>query len=276
MRYGIVLTMLLAAPVAAAQEATPDLEMWRLDCGAIQLADLGIFSDTGDYAGEEFRMTSSCYLIRNGQEYLLWDTGLPAALIEQPAAPDTDPLPVLTTTIGDQLAQIGVTPQQIQRIGISHYHFDHMGQAADFPDATMLIGANDWQALQGDHAPYGAEPGLAQPWLDGGNVQPLSADTDVFGDGSVTVLRLPGHTPGSTGLLVRLPQTGPVLLSGDLLHVREQIANRGVPPFNTDRADTLASVDRLTQMAENLDARLIIQHDPRDIEKLPSFPESAK
>ena len=89
------------------------------------------------------------------------------------------------------------------------------------------------------------------------------------------MLNLPGHTPGHRGLLVRLA-SGPVLLSGDLYHFTEQVERRGVPPFNTSRAETLASMDRFGRLGRNLGARIIIQHEPADIAKLPAFPEAAR
>jgi glyoxylase-like metal-dependent hydrolase (beta-lactamase superfamily II) len=101
-------------------------------------------------------------------------------------------------------------------------------------------------------------------------------DKDVFGDGSVVVLRTPGHTPGHSSLLVRLKEKGPVILVGDLVHFQENYASNGVPGFNYDRAQTLASLDRIKQIEKNLKATVIIQHDPRDIGKLPAFPAAAK
>jgi glyoxylase-like metal-dependent hydrolase (beta-lactamase superfamily II) len=86
---------------------------------------------------------------------------------------------------------------------------------------------------------------------------------------------MPGHTPGHNALLVRLA-SGPVLLTGDLYHFTEQVLIKGVPPFNTDRADTLASMDRFDKIARNLQAKVIIQHEPADIAKLPPFPEAAR
>ena len=50
----------------------------------------------------------------------------------------------------------------------------------------------------------------------------------------------------------------------------------GVPSFNYDRADTVASIERLKQIEKNLHATVIIQHDPRDINKLPPFPQAAR
>ena len=89
------------------------------------------------------------------------------------------------------------------------------------------------------------------------------------------MLGLPGHTPGHAALLVRLA-SGPVLLSGDQYHFSEAVANRSVPSFNTNRADTLASHDRFDRIAANVKAKVIIQHEPRDIAKLPAFPAAAE
>ena len=101
-------------------------------------------------------------------------------------------------------------------------------------------------------------------------------DKDVFGDGSVMIIGTPGHTPGHTSLLVRLKEKGPVMLIGDLSHFQENYDGNGVPTFNTDRAQTLASIDRVKKIAANLKATVIIQHDQRDLGKLPAFPAAAK
>jgi glyoxylase-like metal-dependent hydrolase (beta-lactamase superfamily II) len=92
----------------------------------------------------------------------------------------------------------------------------------------------------------------------------------------VIVLRTPGHTPGHQVLLVKLPQTGAVILSGDAIHFRENYDAFGVPTFNYDRAQTVASMERIKKIAENTKAQVIIQHDARDVGKLPAFPASAK
>jgi N-acyl homoserine lactone hydrolase len=114
-------------------------------------------------------------------------------------------------------------------------------------------------------------------WIDEKRkVEPLAVDKDVFGDGSVVVLRTPGHTPGHSCLLVRLKDMGPVVLAGDLVHFRENYEGNGVPWFNVDRAQSVASIDRVKQLVANLKATFIIQHDMRDIGKLPAFPAAAK
>ncbi|MBN9243210.1 MAG: N-acyl homoserine lactonase family protein [Mesorhizobium sp.] len=272
-------TILAAAALsfATAPAFAADVELWRLDCGKVVVNDLSLFSDTFAYGGQKRTLTDSCYLIRHGTDYMLWDTGLSKTLLHAGTPADAPMAPTLERTVTDQLQEIGVAPDRIATIGISHYHFDHTGQAADFPKARLLIGKADFEALKSAPAPFGAEPALLEPWLNGkAPVEEVSGDKDVFGDGSVIMLSAPGHTPGSHALLVRLAEKGPVLLSGDTVHFEQQFANHGVPPFNTDRAETLASMERLQGIAATLKATLVIQHDADDIAKLPAFPASAR
>jgi N-acyl homoserine lactone hydrolase len=266
-----------ALMVSGAAAHAGEVELWRLDCGRIEVRNLGVFSDTFDYAGETRTLTDSCYLIRHDKDYMLWDAGLPAALIGAKADASAPFAPALIEDLPTQLARIDVKPEQIGRLGISHNHFDHVGQATTFSGATLMIGAADLAQFKADPLPFAVDPNLVRPWLDGtSRVDPITGDRDVFGDGSVVILSTPGHTPGETSLLVRLAKTGPVLLSGDVAHFEAQFANHGVPTFNHDRADTLASMERLTGIAKTLDAMLIVQHDAADIAKLPAFPQSAE
>lgn len=263
---------------AAAPAATPaaaPLSLTRLDCGTITIKNFDkFFSDKpGLYAAEARDVTDSCYLIRHGDQVMLWDTGLPAELKGQKMDMG-DMIAGQMTTIVEQLAQLGVKPEDVDIVGISHGHSDHTGQASKFPNARLVIGAADFTVGQQPAQPGGSNP-LA-PWAaDGAKVDKVSADKDIFGDGSVTTLHLPGHTPDHMALLVRLA-SGPVLLSGDQYHATEAREKRGVPPFNTSREQTLASMDKFEAKAKETGAKVIIQHEPGDIAKLPTFPKAAR
>ena len=262
-----------AAPPAAQAE----LALWRLDCGQFVIKQYGaFFSDTYQYPQGPKNIVGSCYLIRHGNRYMLWDTGLSDAMVGNPVENAAQRL-TLRSSVVDQLRQLNVRPGQIELIGISHWHFDHTGQAARFPQAKLLIGRGDLEHLRnrGPGVNDAAVNAMAHWLTGGGTVEGVAGDHDVFGDGRVMMLKMPGHTPGHSALLVRLA-SGPVLLTGDLYHFTEQVANRGVPPFNHDRADTLASMDRFDRMAKNLKAKVIIQHEPADIAKLPAFPQAAR
>lgn len=262
--------------VLAAPAQTADVSLTRLDCGNESApANVASFSDTYAYTDFKVQLTYSCYLIRHGDEYMVWDAGL--AVGSAPEAPKT--------SLVQLLGQLNVAPEQVKYVGISHYHYDHIGQAASFPGSTLLIGKGDWDVLAGgqstaalDAEELASSRARFAPWISGGGkVEALTGDKkDVFGDGTVVMLNMTGHTPGHHSLLVRLKETGNVLLSGDVTHFRENYANDGVPRWNSNRADSLASLDRFKQLAKNLHATVIIQHDPRDVGKLPAFPAAAK
>jgi glyoxylase-like metal-dependent hydrolase (beta-lactamase superfamily II) len=88
----------------------------------------------------------------------------------------------------------------------------------------------------------------------------------------VRILKTPGHTPGHGVLAVKLKKSGVVILSGDLYHTHENRTLRRVPGFNYERADTLASMDRVEKIVKNTKARFIVQHDGKDVASLPKFP----
>lgn len=139
---------------------------------------------------------------------------------------------------------------------------------------SLLIGKNEWDAMTaptpaGNHAPF-------ESWKKGeSKVEPLVNDVDVWGDGTVIVLATPGHTPGHRSLMVKLPQSGKFILSGDAVHFRENYESNGVAWFNHDRSQTLASMARIKKLLANTKGTLIIQHDARDVLKLPAFPAAA-
>jgi N-acyl homoserine lactone hydrolase len=263
-----VCAIAFGAATAPAQTA-PVVTLSRMACGtnAAPTDVAARFSDTFTWPSLMVQLTFSCYLVRHGDDYLVWDTGNPVGTTA--TAPKV--------SIVDLLKQANVAPAQVKFVAISHYHGDHTGQVGTLPQATLLIGKGDWDALNDPKSAAAASAPLFAPWLSGGSkVEPQAGDKDVFGDGSVIMLNTPGHTPGHHSLLVRLKDMGPVLITGDLEHFHENYDSNGVPTFNWDRAASLASIDRFKKIAANLKATVIIQHDARDIGKLPAFPAAAK
>jgi glyoxylase-like metal-dependent hydrolase (beta-lactamase superfamily II) len=252
-------------PAAAAK-----ISLARLDCGSATIKNFDkFFSDKpGLYESAPRDITDSCYLIRHGDQQMIWDTGFPASWKGQ--THDLGDLTVrIDKTLAEQLAQVGLKPADIDIVGISHMHSDHTGQAAEMPQAELLIGKADFDQTKGKDDPFGS-------WrTEGAKVRAVTGDTDVFGDGSVVALHLPGHTPDHLALLVKLA-SGPVLLTGDLYHSRDAREKRGVPPFNTSREETLQSMDTFEKLTKDTGAKVVIQHEPRDIALLPAFPKSAE
>jgi N-acyl homoserine lactone hydrolase len=247
----------------------PEMTLTRFECGTngppTEVNQR--FSDIYAYGDLKLQFVYSCYLVKHGDEYLLWDTG--HSMSAGAVAPKR--------SVVDLLADLKLKPEQIKYVGISHFHADHTGQIASFPQATLLIGTADWAAVSAPNPPAGANAPPFAHWVSGGGkVEPLSGDKDVFGDGTVIVLNTPGHTPGHHSLMVKLREKGNVLITGDLAHFHENYESNGVPTFNFDRAQTLASLDRFKKLQANFKATVIIQHDARDIDKLPAFPAAAK
>src|SRR5262249_54033341 len=157
-------------------------------------------------------------------------------------------------------------PADIEYVSVSHSHFDHIGNAALFTKATWIVDADERAYAFRPQAREWKEEFAAYAPLEHARTVRIEGDQpyDVFGDGSVVIYQAPGHTPGHTVLLVRLPKAGPVLLSGDMWHFAESRPTRRVPRFNTDRAQTLASMDKVEKLATDTHARLVIEHVQAD------------
>src|SRR3989449_1882227 len=151
---------------AAAQ--TPEVTLTRLDCGTDAAPrDVARFSDTFAYKDLKLPFTFSCYLIKHGDEYMVWDTGFVPG--SNPNAPKV--------SLVDQLAQLKLTPEQIKYVGVSHYHGDHIGQVGLFPKSTLLIGKGDWDALTAAKPSAGVNPAPFANWITGGGkVEPVTLD----------------------------------------------------------------------------------------------------
>jgi glyoxylase-like metal-dependent hydrolase (beta-lactamase superfamily II) len=95
----------------------------------------------------------------------------------------------------------------------------------------------------------------------------------VFGDGSVTILSTPGHTPGHQSLLVKLPKTGALVLSGDAVHFTSNWEIRAVPSMNTNKEQTQASMQKIADTLTREKAQLWINHDKAQRDGLKMSPE---
>jgi glyoxylase-like metal-dependent hydrolase (beta-lactamase superfamily II) len=264
-----MLAIITAAIVSvAAMQAPPaaaPLSLWRLDCGRI------VTPDARPLPWTKHDLPVPCYLVRHGDRYLLWDAGTSARALK-----NAHPTIKLDRTLTEQLAQIGVKPDAIDFLGISHFHGDHTGQAAQFPKARLIMGAADFNALKGPAVPEGVAPTHLAPWVSGGApVSALIEDMDVFGDGRVMVLMAPGHTPGHLALLVKLAGR-PVMLSGDLWLSHAEAVGEDAPTFTASHAELAASRARFRKLLYKYDALAIIQHEHDDIDKLPPFPRAAQ
>lgn len=259
------------APVEASRPNVAQLELHKLDCGTIEISDLDAFSAAGDYAGLTDTFTNTCWLVRHPEGDLLWDTGLPGMLAGMPAQEQDVFTVSLDRSLTGVLRERGIEPGEIEYVAISHSHFDHIGQIDQFDGSLWLVHQDEYDAM----FPSGLDTGDSEEAATQfGSFARFSreiftGERDVFGDGSVLIVPAPGHTPGHTILQVDLPETGTVLLSGDLYHRTESRQLRRVPVFNSSLDQTRASMAAFEQRAAELNATVIIQHEPDSVDPLP-------
>lgn len=250
------------------------VKLYTLDCGTVNMLDLSVFSREGMYVGETNLASDPCYLITHPKGNFLWDTGLPQALADMPEGLINGPFHLkVKTKLTDQLAQLNLTPADITYLSISHSHFDHLGNAGLFAGATFIVNDKERAHMFRDEERASAETFAAFSALETATTIEFMDQYDVFGDGSAVIKSLSGHTPGHSVLLLDLENAGPVYLTGDLYHLTRARENRTVPKFNTDPAESLISMDKFERMVKEAGARVVIQHEMTDFNKMPKFPE---
>ena len=255
----------LAASVllaGSAQAAAPALRVYVFDCGSVDVSDQSVFSP-GEGQGKPLKLTDSCYLVVHPKGSLMWDTGFSDAIA---AMPDGNKVSEvfhvrLAKTLASQFKQIGIAPSSVNFLGLSHMHFDHIGNVGQFPSATLLMQKEEYDAAFGPEAAKFGNDKANYPTLAANPVKTLSGDFDVFGDGSVVIKRAIGHTPGHQMLYLKLAKTGNVLVSGDVAHFTENWEKRRVPGFNFDKELSLKAMNEAAQFIKDNKAVLWIQHD---------------
>jgi glyoxylase-like metal-dependent hydrolase (beta-lactamase superfamily II) len=149
---------------------------------------------------------------------------------------------------------------------------DHTGGLSLFPNAKFLVGANEIRfAYWADPAqrPFfimdDLVPTRGFDWLE------VADDYDLFGDGSLQMLKTPGHTPGECTLLVTLPSRK-FVLTGDTVHTRQDLAEEKPMVIDYDPAQAVASLKRLKRLRDEHHATIWIPHDIDDWHDFPHAP----
>jgi len=253
-------------------------KLFRLDCGRSLANDESVWTP-GENVGRSIEFSSTCWLIEHGNEWLLWDAGVPEAAHNDPRGWSTLPKLIvyhLDKTLTDQLAEIGLKPRDIARVAISHTHGDHIGNVGLFPDSAILMQRAEYSWINspdGSNENVNQLMALARELLGTPrNLQLIDGDTDIYGDGSVTLVSTPGHTPGHQSLLVHLKNSGFIILSGDVVHLEENFEKDRVPSLNTNKADSIASMEKIKRMITTYKATLFINHDKKQTDKLKLLP----
>jgi N-acyl homoserine lactone hydrolase len=248
--------------------------IYDLDGGIAEVADASIYSPGID-VGRPLSLSCNAYLIRRASQWILWDTGIDDELANVPGGEIIAHgiRGVVKRTLVSQLAEIGVDPGDVGVLILSHAHFDHVGNTQLFPRAKWIVQRKEYEAMFGPGlAEYGFSPELYNS-LRENPTEIVEGDADVFGDGSIRLVSTPGHTPGHSSLLVRLPKSGTIILSGDVAHFERNFRHRRVPVFNFDADQTIASMDKIDAIIKAEGAQLWINHDTKQCATIPHAPQ---
>jgi N-acyl homoserine lactone hydrolase len=275
------LAVAMAAPSGRIAAANPQDKsgvdrLYVIDCGDGSGPDESRWTP-GVNVGTPVDFPGHCYLIHHHTRgWFLWDTGVDDAVAKLPNhelvlhewGVGTGPIWRKPITLAAQLEKIGVKPTDIKLMAVSHSHPDHAGNIEMFLHTQMLVQKIEyqWAGSRQDTVAFNKKHPVTL--IDG--------DYDVFGDGSILLLFTPGHTPGHQSLLVRLPKTGPVILSGDVAHFTTSFEHRYVPSNNWSKQASLQSMDKIATIMAKEHAQLWINHDQLQSDaqkKLPAFYE---
>jgi len=287
-----ILTALLALVILGHARAyassiaftAPDaLRLYVLDCGAIHVADPARYELRRDEV-DSTELSVACFLVVHPKGVLIWDVGAVPDSEWQPTGktvvhhlslPDgqTRDIPLMRS-LGEQLAELGCPPSKIRYIALSHYHYDHTANANLFADSTWLVRPVEREAMFATPAPGTTRPDTYARLKDAKTILIETDQYDVFGDDSVVIKFAPGHTPGHQMLLLRLKNTGPVLLSGDLYHFPQERTLNRFPVFEFDKDQTRRTRLAIDDFLKTKGASLWIQHDfiaNSKLRKAPAF-----
>ena len=201
------------------------------------------------------------YVIEHADGLVLFDTGQDRASVTDPGyfpggvtgflygrlarfriAPDE--------TLVAKLAVLGHGASDVRLAILSHLHQDHIGGIRYLPNAEFMLAAAEWRAMERPRSEMNGFlrrhidlPGIRYRRIgfvaiDDPALAPFTSAHDVTGDGSLVLLPVPGHTPGSTALLVRRPGVAPLLMVGDLTYEADLLGRAGSPASATRRACT--------------------------------------
>lgn len=213
-----------------------------------------------------FASPITAYLLETRAGLVLIDTGVNAAIVRDPGLREqyytgrgwTPPIVHAEHDLLAQFEQIGVRPRDVERVLLTHMHMDHTGNLRHFRHAMISVQRREHDyAFSSDHSPAWfdidyALPGMQWELHDGDwQVLPGLRGIATF-----------GHTPGHQSFIVDLPDSGPVVVVGDVGDLAENFADEVLPGETSDEAEALESIRRINSVVEVRGARRFIGHDP--------------
>ena len=270
----VVLCVTSALTSAQQRKAQPpsSVRLYVFDCGKLDILDITPYQLTRTQIATNM-MSVPCFLVAHPKGTLMWDVGVvPDRLIAAGRAGTLRAYGSSTRKLEAQLNEVGYAPSEITYLSLSHFHWDHVGNANLFAQATWLVRKAERDVMFADPPSPRTEPENFSALKGSRTTLITTADYDVFGDGKVVIKSAPGHSPGHQVLFVNLANTGPVVLSGDLYHYPEERALKKVPTTEFDREQSAASRASVETFLKRAHAQLWIQHDFNGNSKLKKSP----
>ena len=213
---------------------------------------------------ETFAAPVSSALVRHVRGNLLFDTGCHPSVIDHGEERWGALMKVMTPIMRAEdallasLAFVGLRPNDIDVVVNSHFHPDHCGCNEFFKNATVIAHGKEIEAA---NAPGAETAGyLRVDWDHGQRMEAVSAEKDVFGDGRVVLVPLPGHTPGTMGAIVNLDRDGAFFLASDAVSLRHNL-DTDTAPRNTWDAEALLKSFAEIRHIERSSATVVCGHD---------------
>lgn len=242
--------------------------MLELDGTPVRLYLFQLSTTTLPTPNGPISMSSGCYLVQTsaGQNILI-DSGLPPDYQRPAGAPP----PEHETNVLGHLSDIGLSPANIHTIICTHFDIDHVGYHPSFPGAEFVAQREHYDLARAGHPRFAA----SRPYWDDPNLRYRFVDGDVELLPGLTLLMTPGHAPAHQSVLLRLPDTGPVLLAIDAV-VMERLftTERSAWPTDDNLDELRASTRKLLDLVESERVALVIfGHDGNQWQGLKRSPK---
>jgi N-acyl homoserine lactone hydrolase len=272
-----MVAILAASPIAIAQQrkapSPNSLRVYVLDCGRLDIPDVTPYQLKKEDMATTV-MSVPCFLIAHPKGTLMWDVGaVPDSAIPPGGTGRLRGYGTSAKTLRSQLAEIGYAPADITYLALSHFHWDHVGNANQFAGATWLVRKLERETMFAEPPSPRTAPANFSALKSSKTTIITDRDYDVFGDGTVVIKSAAGHSPDHQVLFLKLAKTGPVLLSGDLYHYPEERKLSRIPTTEFDASQTIASRAAIEAFLTRSGAKLWIEHDFMGNAKLKKAPD---
>ncbi len=235
----------------------------------------------GSGFGKTIRITNTFCLLKHPMGNVLIDTGFSRDVITNVeeawgTAETRLSVPIVwpEMELSSQLAAAGLKPEDINYVIMTHLHQDHAGANREVPQATFFCQRKEMEYAKDPDIPsMRREYKLSEIAPDELHYVLVDGEFDLFGDGTVTAFPVPGHTPGIQAVVIRMPDTGPLVFAGDAIWTIQLMDDMLVPGICWSASEYCRSRTKIKKVALELGARIIHAHEPEQFKIWKKSPE---